>query len=324
MKPSRTHPPSTTRTRAGTRGLRARLAPAALSLALCCACATPQQVEIAPAAASRLAEMPDPTRAAPEAGGAASGPNAGSETLPARANGAEAFESVVRLSGGRRFEERTFEKRLTRNEFRIAADYPQLAGDKSRAAAKFNREVDALVRAEIAPLLPDTPDREKDKNPHFGDAEEYHSVTHKVIFATDEVVSVLFYVDGYRWGAAHGFHYPRVLNYDLKRGRVLKLADLFRPGSEYLETLSRICREDLSRQLTKHFTEVDSWAEGADPTPENYGAWVLTPRGLVVIFKEYQVASYAEGEPKVLIPYARLKEIINPRGVLAALAAPED
>jgi hypothetical protein len=279
-------------------------------------------VDFAPATTSALAEMPTPVRANREAGGPAAEQGAGVGTLPARDRGAEAFESVVRLSGGRRFEEQTFEKELTRNEFLIKADYPRLVGDRGPAALKFNREVDALVRDEIGPFLPDQPDRKKDEHPIWSDAEEYHVVRHKVVFATDEIVSVFFYVDGYSWGAAHGYHHPRVLNFDLRRGRVLKLADLFRPGSKYLETISRICRDDLSRQLTGSFTEIDSWAEGADPRPKNYRAWVLTPRGLVVIFEEYQVASYAEGEPKVLIPYERLKDIINPQGVLAALASP--
>lgn len=46
-------------------------------------------------------------------------------------------------------------------------------------------------------------------------------------------------------------------------------------------------------------------------------------RALVFIFEEYQVMSYADGEPKVLIPFASLREITDPRGVPARLAAHE-
>ena len=38
-------------------------------------------------------------------------------------------------------------------------------------------------------------------------------MTHTVTFATDELISVLFYVDGYVMGAAHPFHYSHSLNY---------------------------------------------------------------------------------------------------------------
>jgi hypothetical protein len=49
----------------------------------------------------------------------------------------------------------------------------------------------------------------------------------------------------------------------------------------------------------------------------------LSHRAVVLIFEEYQVVSYADGEPKVLIPFERLREIIDPRGPLARLAAHE-
>lgn len=52
-------------------------------------------------------------------------------------------------------------------------------------------------------------------------------------------------------------------------------------------------------------------------------AWVVTRDGLVFIFHEYQVASYADGEPKVLIPFASLRDVLDPRGALARLATNE-
>ncbi len=241
------------------------------------------------------------------------------QTLLARDRGTTAFESVIRLNNGRHFETQTIKQHSIKKNFSTEAEYPKLVGDRSFAAQRFNREVYALVAKDLAPYLNDKLDLEKEKHPHWKDVKEYHNISYEIIYASDELISVLFYVDGYSWGAAHGYHSPLTLNYDLKRGRVLKLADLFKPSSKYLHKIAHYCIDDLSRQLDRYFKE-DSKSEGASPLAQNYRAWVITPNGLVVIFEEYQVASYAEGEPKVLIPYEYLGDIINPHGALASLA----
>ncbi|HVG30807.1 MAG TPA: DUF3298 domain-containing protein [Pyrinomonadaceae bacterium] len=45
-------------------------------------------------------------------------------------------------------------------------------------------------------------------------------------------------------------------------------------------------------------------------------------QALAVVFAEYHIAAYADGEPKVLIPYYELKELAAPRGALATLLPP--
>ncbi|HEX8130808.1 MAG TPA: DUF3298 domain-containing protein [Pyrinomonadaceae bacterium] len=293
---------------------------ALLLLAFCCSCASlttspsspaPPQAKETPAQAASGQKVASQFR--PTSAGCV-------QTFSARDRGTDAFESFINFSPERQFETRTIEKQLTRTKFAIKADYPQLVGDRSAAARKFNQAAETLVDGDIEPYLTDKRDLEKERREHWKDVEEYHTISHKVIFASDEVISVLFYAYGYSWGAAHGYHYPLVLNYDLQRGRVLKLADLFPPGSKYLQTIADYCLRDLSCQLGITPQEVQGWSGGAMPTPKNYQAWVLTPKGLVIIFEEYQVTSYAGGEPKVLIPYERLRDIINPRGVLASLA----
>jgi hypothetical protein len=272
--------------------------------------ATARVTEAAPANASTKTEAANFSGQAP----------AGTDRLSALDRGTDAFASVVKLSGGRQFAKQTIERHSTKKRFSLVVGYPQLTGDDSPAAQNFNRAALSLVNRDIQPYLKDRRDLEKEKHPHWKDVEEYHNISHKVIFATDEVISVLFYADGYSWGAAHGYHYPFALNYDLKRGRVLNLTDLFKPNSRPLQTIERYCLEDLSRQLNRTPEQIQEWSGRTKPKPENYRAWVLTPNGLVIIFEEYQVTSYAGGEPKVLLAYSRLKDIIDPRGVLASPA----
>lgn len=267
---------------------------------------------------SREAARPAATAAAPYA-----------PPFPANKRGDDAFEPSVNLSGGRVLESRAVEREPARKDVKVSASYPALSGDDRPAAREFNRRARSFVVGEVKPYLESVGDPEKEKDPYWKDVEEYHNVSHKVVFASDELVSILFYVDGYNWGAAHGIHHPVTLNFDLKAGREIRLAQLFRPGSDYLRRIAALCDEDLRRQFPDGYPggyslgSADGYTSGVAPKPENYKSWVVTRGGLVFIFEEYQVVSYADGEPKVLIPFDRLREVIDPRGPLAALAGNE-
>ena len=275
----------------------------------------------APQAATLTHEPQSSAAAAPT-------PTAHAPPFPALKRGDEAFEPFVNLSGGRSFESRKVERKPLRKDLKVSADYPVLLGDDGPAVREFNRRVRALVMEDVSQYLEADPDSEKEQDPRWKDVEEFHDVSHKVVYASDELVSVLFYMEGYRWGAAHSYHHPVTFNFDLKAGRELELARLFKPGSNYLRTLSDLCTEDLERQyaqqLGQHpFGAGPTLLEGLKPAAENFKSWVVTPVGLVFIFEEYQVVAYADGEPKVMIPFDSLKEIIDPRGARARLAAQE-
>ena len=149
-----------------------------------------------------------------------------------------------------------------------------------------------------------------------------HHVSHTIVYASDDLVSVLFYVTGYGTPAAHGYHYPVTINFDMKAARALELKDLFKPGSRHLERISRLCVEELDRQFPPGYATRGGVRPEAKA--DSFRSWVVTPRGLVLIFEEYQLVAYAEGEPKVLIPFDRLRDITRPGGALAAPAAPAE
>lgn len=242
--------------------------------------------------------------------------------FPARERGETAFEPFVNLSGGRRFESREVEQKPLRKDLEFGATYPVLVGDDRPAAREFNRRARAIVMEDVQPYLKDRSDPDRDR---MKGVDMEHHVTHKVVYATDEVVSVLFYVTGYSTPAAHGYHFPVTFNFDLKTGRDIELARVFKPRSGYLRTIAQLCAADLERQFGWKYPSATSplFARGAEPKRENYTSWVVTRDGLVFIFEEYQVMSYADGEPKVLIPFDTLQESIDPRGALAPLAAHE-
>ena len=181
---------------------------------------------------------------------------------------------------------------------------PLLVGPEEAVTEPFNRAVDGFVTYAL----------DEFRQWIVPDVDEPGStiwMTHTVTYATDELISVLFYVDGYVTGAAHPFHYSHSLNYDTAATRMLALDDLFRPGSEYLAILSRYCLDDLERG------GVLEWKDGALPLAENFQRWKLTAQGLLISFDEYTVAPYAAGPQSVVVPYEALRDVANPEGPLA-------
>ncbi|HVF43637.1 MAG TPA: RsiV family protein [Pyrinomonadaceae bacterium] len=238
--------------------------------------------------------------------------------FPSQKRGGEAFEPVLRMSGGRAFESRSLALRPARKDLELSADYPVLVGDERPAARKFNRLMRDFAAEEMRPLLRDRSDPD-DKKDRFEGVPMERQVSHTIVYASDELVSVLFYVTGYTTPAAHGYHYPITFNFDMNAGRALELKDLFNPGSRHLERIAGLCDEDLNRQFREG--QLFAFASGREPAAKNYSAWVVTPGGLVFVFEEYQAVAYAGGEPKVLVPFDRLADILRPGGALAALAA---
>jgi hypothetical protein len=180
---------------------------------------------------------------------------------------------------------------------------PLLVGPEEAVSDGFNRAVDGFVSYAL---------EEFQQWLATGVDEPGSTIwmTHTVTFGTDELISVLFYVDGYVMGAAHPFHYSHSLNYDTGAIRMLELDDLFLPGADYLSVLSSYSLDDLERR------GVLEWEDGALPLAENFQRWNITPQGLLISFDEYAVAPYAAGPQSVIIPYEVLVDVADPEGPL--------
>ena len=137
-------------------------------------------------------------------------------------------------------------------------------------------------------------------------------VTYTLVSQIGDLWNFKFDFSFYSDGAAHPGLNSITLNYDLGQGKELALADLFLPKSNYLELISTYCIAELSKQP---FFD-SSFSTGAQPTPENYRNWNITPDGLMITFDEYQVAPYAAGPQTVVVPYRELQALINPQGPL--------
>ena len=102
--------------------------------------------------------------------------------------------------------------------------------------------------------------------------------------AKDDLIGIEFTVSSYSAGAAHPNSYTEVVNFDLKNGKSLKLADLFLPGSKYLQTLSTYCIQALKKQAKEQGQDAmldDDWIKrGAGAELTNYDNWTITKKGI--------------------------------------------
>ena len=152
------------------------------------------------------------------------------------------------------------------------------------------------------------------------DEEEYHD---GVYFREGSItceVDLSYYNDRYMGllrsgyddysGAVHGMPYRHFLLYDRETGEKLYLDDILASSEEELNAIvTRMFEERHGGEVTwekelEYISENAGFLEGHHLKAGDY---YLTEEGLVYYFGIYEVASYAEGFPEVLIPYDELK-----------------
>lgn len=199
----------------------------------------------------------------------------------------------------------------------IQTAFPQLAGSDARAE-KFNKAISEMIAKDLKGF--------KDENKEViqetaARAEEglgsSMETRYSVMYADKNLISLLFSTYSFT-GGAHGNTATTPINYDLNRGEMLKLANLFQPNANYLKVISAYCIAAIKK---RNINEDQEWIQnGAGPKAENYQSWSITPQGLVITFDAYQVAAYAVGPQEIVIPYSVLKPILKPDSVLANFA----
>jgi hypothetical protein len=131
-------------------------------------------------------------------------------------------------------------------------------------------------------------------------------IRYEVLYNSGGLVSIYIPISIYNQGAAHPLPFSESITYDLNQNRRLELSEVFQPGVDYLSLLSERSIEDLNRQ------GILGWEDGAQPLLENFKSWNLTPEGLMITFDPYQVAPYAAGYVKVVLPWSSLAGVIRP------------
>jgi len=228
-------------------------------------------------------------------------------------------EQPIKFSGAQRIVPKIIKEANKDAHYSIDAEYPQIEGGDARFD-KFNREVRGMITKEVAAWKTGEASREADLTPSAEEEKQNSdfNVGYDIRWATDDLISVEFGEGGYSRGAAHPNSWTNVFNYDVKNGKKLALADLFKPKSNYLSVISTYCIKNLKEQSKKRDLQLDDEQikTGAGPRADNYKSCAITKKGLWVTFDAYQVGPYAAGPQNVLVPYAVIKDLINPDGPL--------
>jgi hypothetical protein len=204
--------------------------------------------------------------------------------------------------------------------YEIDAHYPQIIGGSNPNFEKFNQVVRASVTKRVAGFRKDLAPKEGEEPPPEGSMGSNLGVSYQVMLAQDDLISVEFDIENYYQGAAHPNTFTEVVNYDLKNGKQLKLADLFKPGAKYLQAIANYSIADLKKQAKDKGLLDEEIQNGAAPTAKNYQSWTITRKGLGINFDAYQVGPYAAGPQYVLVPYSSLKDLINAEGPVGQFA----
>ena len=118
----------------------------------------------------------------------------------------------------------------------------------------------------------------------------------------DDILSL--YVDYYQYtGGAHGITERRAYNIDLKTGKLLPLAELFKPGYDYKAVIDKEINRQIALDPEPYF-EGDMGFKGIAPEHNYY----LEGENLVIYFNQYEIAPYAAGIREFKIPLTLLDE----------------
>lgn len=219
-------------------------------------------------------------------------------------------EQMIEFTNGAKFVSKNFSENNKPKRFTIAVEYPELSGVSAATAAKFNQLSKSLAMASTADFREEMLAQTAEDLKYLpAGVNNYLEVSYSVEWATNDVVSIQYLTSVFS-GGVHPNYFTSTLNFDLKSGKEIKLADLFEPNSNYLKTISDYSIADLKTRLED--MSDDEWiATGAGADAENYTSWNLTRKGLMITFDPYQVAAYAAGMQTVIVPYRKLKGIMR-------------
>ena len=116
-------------------------------------------------------------------------------------------------------------------------------------------------------------------------------------------------------GGAHGNYGTTAASYDPRTGQRLRFEDVFRPGTD--AQISAVLDQAVRRTLripAEESLETQLFVKKMPVTNNFY----LTGSGAVFIYTPYEIASYAQGEIRVFVPFTELKAVLVAGGPLSS------
>lgn len=174
--------------------------------------------------------------------------------------------------------------------------YPQIGGMRDQAG---QRNANAKL-AELSQVKPIPPNQQLDYS-YDGDFD--------VNFFKKELLQLELTGYHFPFGAAHGMPtqtYPIV---HLTNGRIFALQDLFKPGSDYVKSLSAIVAKQIKEDPQYDYVFPDMY-KGIQPDQPFY----VSENALHLYFNPYDIAPYVAGFPTFTIPFKQIMNLIDTEG----------
>lgn len=112
-------------------------------------------------------------------------------------------------------------------------------------------------------------------------------------------------------GGAHGLTIMKSLTFDVETGKLYSLKDLFKDGSNYVDVLSEIIKEQIEERNIPIITEFDKIRPDQD--------FYIADKALVIYFQLYDLEPYAYGFPQFPISVYEIQDIIKEDGPLGQM-----
>lgn len=138
-------------------------------------------------------------------------------------------------------------------------------------------------------------------------------VEYQIAYAGPDIISVRFNVSEDQLGSAHPNNSFRAVTVLMGEGRALTENDVFKPNSGWQNFITRRAVADITQQFREEgFTPPERDVRETAIKPH---LWLVTERGLVILFPPYSFGPYALGGAEVTIPWRDLAPYLNPAAV---------
>ena len=201
----------------------------------------------------------------------------------------------------------------------IVINYPKAIGTKA-VAEKINQQIEYVIANEMN--MADTSENNisvseaisafnkeyKAFKDDFQDSSQKWEVKvdGEVIYESPEVIclSLQSYIDT---GGAHGNGKVTFLNFNPETGAILNQNDIINNTAEFKKIAEKAFKEQTKPKDSNETIEDFFFGEDFQ-LPSNIG---FTDAGLVLLYNNYEIASYAQGITEILLPYSQIKDVLK-------------
>ncbi len=143
---------------------------------------------------------------------------------------------------------------------------------------------------------------------YVADKRNFSMISSDVTLLTPKILVVQVYNYRYYYGAAHGMHTMRYLNYNLVDHKLITDGNLFKPGNE------PAILDLINASAKAHYNE-----EGAlSPDPIAYfDEFQITEDDIVFVYQPYDVAPYSTGVVRIPVSKYDLYRFLTPEASVA-------